>query len=137
MDSRKFIIFYYIVNVPIVLLILVLWMYEKKLNLPWEASSSTQVVLGLLAALTGFVLPMWLRIFYAKKQNNRQDLEIFEKLQIILSNITFLLAVIAFSLKINAFLRYFIVLLAFYALYVTYPSKSKLNFDKKLLRLKT
>ncbi len=137
MDNKKFIIFYYIANVPVVLLILMLWIYEKRLGLPWKASSTTQVVLGLLAALTGFILPMWLRIFYAKKQNKSQDLEIFEKLQIILSNFTFLLAVIAFSLKINLFLRYFIVLLAFYALYVSYPSKSKFNFDKKLLRIKT
>ncbi len=137
MSHRKFILFYYLVNTPVVLLILILWIYEKKLNLPWEAGTTAQVILGLVAALTGFVFPMWLRILYARRQNKTQDLEIFEKINIILSNLTFLLAVMAFSLKINVFLRYFIVLIAFYALYVSYPSQGKLNFDKKLLRLKS
>ncbi len=133
--NRRYLTLYLFLNGSILAATILLTLFEKRLNLPLQISTALQITITFLAAISGFLVPMWTRIYYAKRSNTAKDLDNFEKINILSSSFTFLLALLAFATNTGRWSRYFIALMALYVLYTSFPSKDKINFDKKLLHI--
>ncbi len=138
---RKTRTYYFAVNGAILALIIVLHLLREQLGYPWPVSGAgVQIALAVGVAISGLVLPIWNRIYgfkrFAGKQAGLQDLIAFEKSNIALSAITFVLAPVAYLFDINLWVRYFVSFVAIYALYYGFPSDRKLTLDAKMLGIK-
>jgi len=108
---------------------------------PFGRSLLFSKLLFVLAALTAMAGPVLVRTVFAHGvRNNKQvDPEVFLKfemrlLYIVLTTPWFALA--AYGCDFEKFYTAGIVLMALYAAYYYYPSEKRINFDKRIFRVK-
>ncbi len=135
---------YFVLILPPVLLAIIVYLMQRfKI---WEGvnytpSQTFSVILFISAIAVGVAIPIFLRVYFfskLKEKNFSSEFEFikYEELIISVISVTPYLAFVAAMMKMNSFYFGGIVLAAIYALYYHYPSEKKINFDKKIFRVK-
>ena len=93
-----------------------------------------------LSAITAIAGPLFLRTLFAhfmrdKKQVSKDNFEKFQKGLISISMLTPFFAFIAVVCEFEKFYSASIIILALYAIYYYFPSKKRIDFDKKIFRI--
>ena len=132
-NVKKLQFIYFIANGLVLLAIVILYFWEDKLGLPLDFSwKAMPVVILFLSFAAAFIIPMWIRILmFNKRPVSKERLSVFETVIILSASFAFAMAAVAYVFKINTVIRAAIVLSGFFALYMSYPSEKKINFDIK------
>ena len=93
-----------------------------------------------LASITAIAGPLFLRSLFAHFMRDEKQVPInsfikFEKGLISISMLTPFFAFIAIVCEFEKFYSASIIMLALYAIYYYYPSKKRVDFDKKIFRI--
>lgn len=109
------------------------------ITLSWNNNllSAFIVILASLAAIVG---PLWYRINFIRQNKHRkkipqQDLLNFQKRFISIASLTVYTAIAALLLQIPRVPFLAVILLTLYALYFYFPSRKRINHEKKLFRV--
>jgi hypothetical protein len=94
-----------------------------------------------LSVISAIALPIFSRTIFANKMRNQKAVSLgdffkFERRILYISLITPYLALIAFTFDFPKFHLAGSFIMAIYAAYYYYPSKRRINFDKKIFRVK-
>lgn len=94
-----------------------------------------------LSVISAIAMPIFFRTIFANKMRNEkavplEDFVKFEQRILYVSLITPYLALIAFAFNFPKFHLAASFLMAIYAAYYYYPSKRRINFDKRIFRVK-
>ncbi len=135
---------YFVLILPPVLLAVVVY-FLQRLKL-WEGvhaapSRSLPIILFILAIAVGVAIPIFLRVYFfsklkEKKFSTEEEFIKYEESIITVIAVTPYLAFAAALLNMDPFYFGGVVLAAIYAMYYHYPSEKKINFDKKIFRVK-
>jgi len=106
-----------------------------------ESLHLISILLFVLAAVFSIALPIFYRTLFVSKLKNVKTISIsefigFEKRLIIISMITPYIIIIPLTFNFTDFYFGGIILFALYAVYYFYPSKKRIEFEKKLFRIK-
>ncbi len=98
------------------------------------------IVIFVLAAITCLALPVLIRTLFADSVKNKKNVTKkaflkFEKRLLGVAMITPWFSLIGYLCEFSKFYLASINLMALYALYYYYPSKKRINFDKKIFRV--
>ncbi len=128
---------------PVLLAFVVYFLQQSKL---WEGvhaapSRSLPIILFILAIAVGVAIPIFLRVYFfsklkEKKFSTEEEFVKYEESIIKVIAISPYLAFVSALLNMDPFYFGGIVLAAIYAMYYHYPSEKKINFDKKIFRVK-
>lgn len=99
-------------------------------------------ILFVLSAVSAFAAPLFIRSAFAHASRNRQsvspdDFFVFQKRLLAASQITPYFAVAAMILGFPKFYSAAIILMALYSVYYYYPSRRRIEFDRKIFRVKS
>lgn len=93
------------------------------------------------AALTALAIPLLLRTLFARKavlenEVNPASFFRFQKQLVISAMLTPYLGIMALVLELQKFYVSATLLMALYAVYYYYPSQRRINFDKRIFRIR-
>jgi hypothetical protein len=99
------------------------------------------ILFFILAAVFSLALPIFYRTLFVSKLKNRKTISLneflgFEKRIILISMLTPYFIIIPLVFNFPGFYFGGIILFALYAAYYFYPSKKRIEFEKKLFRIK-
>jgi hypothetical protein len=98
------------------------------------------ILFFILASITAVAAPLFLRTMFAHRMRNEKQvpLDKFEKFQKALLNLSMLTPFFAFIAIVSEFEKFYsvgIILFSLYAVYYYFPSKKRIDFDKKIFRV--
>ncbi|MEA1968280.1 MAG: hypothetical protein U9N77_08670 [Thermodesulfobacteriota bacterium] len=107
----------------------------------WRLPPFYASLLFILSAITSIAAPVLIRTLFAhnvrsRKSVNHDEFFKFEKNILYMVLLTPWFALAAYLCDFQKFYSAGIVLMAFYALYFYYPSEKRINFDKKIFRVR-
>ncbi|MCP4356366.1 MAG: hypothetical protein GY793_12250 [Proteobacteria bacterium] len=134
---------YLLILVPVITLFIVFGVLKEfnlitiKLSLP----VFIYPVIFILSAISSIAGPIFLRTYFANNMRNSKSVERdiffkFEKRLLFLSSITPYFALISIVFEFPKFYSGFTVMFSLYAVYYYFPSKKRIDFDKKIFRVK-
>ena len=134
--------YYFKLIIPAVVCCLVIFILES-MNIHvflGEISKAGTFLLIFLAAFFSIVFPLWFRIFFIRKVQGQRDVSVeqfmtFEKTFILIAELSLYVVLIAYVFKTPKMQMMFIALFGFYAVYYYFPSRKRINHEKKLFRI--
>lgn len=135
---------YFFLFVPVVVGLVVIYLAKKYKFLTLDHIAFLNVVAALtflLAVVFAIGLPIFIRSLFAHKMRDRthvsrEELIKFERTLIIISMVTPYLTLIGYLLEFPRFYFSGIVLTALYAIYYYYPSEKRIQFERRIFRVK-
>ncbi len=133
---------YFWIVIPAVLLIFILFLFEKlhiQLNF-LSGGKIVSTVLIILAASTSTILPTWYKLLLIKKLRNKkkisyQDFSVLQNKIVLTAAFTIYWVFPAYLYQIPKVPMLLIAFFAIYALYYYYPSKRRIDMEKKTFRI--
>ena len=131
--------------VPVVLSIVTMGILEKGFSIPLIPVMRVPVyfspIVFVTAVLMGLVLPLLLRTLFAKKAALEGKVSTtaffrFQRQLLISAMVTPYLGITALVLELQKFYVSATLLMALYAVYYYYPSQRRIDFDKRIFRIK-
>jgi hypothetical protein len=110
-------------------------------DLPPVAAKVTGAVLFVGAAIAAVGLPIWIRTVFANRVRMQRDVDevAFKKFQLRLITAALIapyLAAGALAIRLDAFYQGGAVLAALYGIYYHFPSQRRIDFDRRLFRVR-
>ncbi|MCP3926404.1 MAG: hypothetical protein GY714_27900 [Desulfobacterales bacterium] len=134
---------YIFIIVPVITLFIVFGVIKEfnLVNIKLPLPVFIYPLIFILSATTSIAGPIFLRTYFANSMRNSKSVERdiffrFEKRLLFLSLITPYLALISIVFEFPKFYSGFIVMFSLYAVYYYFPSKKRIDFDKKIFRVK-
>ncbi len=131
--------------VPVVLIIVIMGILEKGFSISLIPVIRVPVyfspMIFVAAALTALAIPLLLRTLFARKaalenKVNPASFFRFQKQLVISAMLTPYLGIMALVLEIQKFYISATLLMALYAVYYYYPSQRRIDFDKRIFRIR-
>lgn len=130
--------------IPVIVLLFILYL-SQILNV-WgsthiEAKRLISVLFFILAGVFSLALPIFYRALFVSKLKDRKIIPLqefldFEKKLIIISMISPYIIIIPIIFNFSSFYFAGIILFSLYSIYYYYPSEKRIDFEKKLFRIK-
>ncbi|MEN8122978.1 MAG: hypothetical protein ABFS35_21740 [Bacteroidota bacterium] len=133
---------YFLIVTPAILLIFVFFLLEKNdvvLNFPLGGKVLSTVII-ILSASTSTILPIWYKLLLIKKLRDKKQVS-FEDFSSLQNRVTITAAFTiywvfpAYMYQVPEIPLLLISFFAIYALYYYYPSKSRIEMEKKTFRI--
>ena len=107
----------------------------------FQTNKIGRTALILFTAFTAIIFPIWNRLLLVKKMRDTKKIDNsrffeFEQLQIIVPLTTLYFVLFGHFMQVPKVQEFVIAIFGFYAAYYSFPSKKRINLDKKIFRIK-
>ncbi len=134
---------YFKLITPTILLFLIFGVSETfhlSLLKKFTAPSFFPTLFFILSAITAIAGPLFIRTYFAHSKRNEKQVskESFKKFQKGLMNLSMLTPFFAFIAIVSEFEKFYcasIIMFALYSIYYYFPTKKRVDFDKKIFRV--